>query len=150
MATKKKAAPKKLGRPEHVVTEESTRVVMLCLTQGCSLGEVANRLGITIPTLRKHYVATRTILEIRAQAIRATRCEQVIRLDQQSAKGNASATKALLAEMEKAELRLLGDEFAKPQPVAQPRMGKKEQRLQDAKAPDENWDFLPSLGASSH
>ncbi len=47
--------PKKRGRPEHVVTVRSRNRVSMLLALGWAPPRIAAALGVTPPTLRKHY-----------------------------------------------------------------------------------------------
>ncbi len=46
----------KLGRPEHEPTEENIIFIMVLLAGGMTQKEVADTLGLSVPTLRKHYL----------------------------------------------------------------------------------------------
>jgi hypothetical protein len=43
------------GRPQHIPTSENRNKVTLLLALGWSNPRIANALGVTLPTLRKHY-----------------------------------------------------------------------------------------------
>ncbi|KQU79826.1 hypothetical protein ASD00_36065 [Ensifer sp. Root31] len=47
---------RKAGRPEHEPTEEMIINIMVLLASGMSNKEVAKTVGLSVPTLRKHYL----------------------------------------------------------------------------------------------
>lgn len=49
------APPPKLGRPEHVPTEQDRRTVAVLVAGGVDQYQIAGVLGISRPALRKHY-----------------------------------------------------------------------------------------------
>lgn len=55
MLKKADDAPNLGGRPEHEPTAETTRQAEFLASRGCSQMEIACVLGISEPTLRKHY-----------------------------------------------------------------------------------------------
>lgn len=129
------------GRPEHVPSEENRNRIAIALADGWSNKRIAQTLGISLPTLRKHYKflvqhrkTMRDRLELRARSA----------LYQQGLAGNVAAMKeyfrradASIPDMFDADVR---SEVAK--------LGKKEQRLIDAKTPPDEWQDL--AGMTSH
>ena len=45
----------KRGRPPHIPTEKNRNKIMILLAQGWIDQRISSALGITVPTLRKHF-----------------------------------------------------------------------------------------------
>lgn len=122
----------KRGRPEHQRTDEIAKRVSMLFALGRSVEEVAAAIGVTQPTLRKHYFS-----EVRQRQAMLDRLEadQLAKLFDQSASGTTAATKALLDRCDNARLARLAGSVAKDRRQAEkpaPR-GVKEQRLEAAR-----------------
>ncbi|AYD00016.1 hypothetical protein [Neorhizobium sp. NCHU2750] len=118
----------KLGRPEHVPSEENIIFVMVLLAGGATNNEVAKTLGISVPTFRKHYLHL-----IKQRDLMMTRLTTKLRVSQikQGIAGNASALNAALNTLDKvraesAEARIKEREKAKPEKAK--KLGKKEEK----------------------
>ncbi|WP_370179916.1 hypothetical protein [Alteriqipengyuania sp.] len=83
----------KRGRPEHVRTDEKAKRVSMLFAVGRSVKEVAAAMGITQPTLRKHYFSE---VQQREAMLDKVEAAQLAKLWEQSEGGSTSATKALL------------------------------------------------------
>lgn len=81
----------KRGRPQHVRTPESANKIKLLLALGWSNERIAHAMGLSLPTLRKHYFAELKIRLIARDALEAKRAEL---LWAQCEKGNVGAMKA--------------------------------------------------------
>lgn len=121
-------ADAKLGRPEHVPTEENIIFVMVLLASGLTNQELAKRLGMSVPTFRKHYLHL-----IRQKDLMLDRLKTKLRVTQiqQGLSGNASALNAALAMLDRvgsegAEAKFKGREKPKQETVK--KLGKKEER----------------------
>lgn len=121
------------GRPEHRWTRENSNRVLLAFAAGYSVKEAATAIGVSVPTLRKHYFA-----EVAKRESAALRMEmvQLARLNDAAGAGKTAAEKELFKRLEKARLRALSQTVAAPGP-AQPappkrRKGKKEEALEAA------------------
>ena len=94
----------KRGRPEHVRTERNAQKVALLFALSHEVKDVAAALGITQPTLRKHYfseVQQRDAMRLKLKA------EVMAGLFDQARSGNVGAMKKLLDQVEKGELLAL-------------------------------------------
>lgn len=127
-------ALRKAGRPEHEPTEENIINIMVLLASGMTNREVAKTVGISVPTLRKHYLhltKNRAVLLARLKA--RLRTAQI----QQGLAGNAAALSASLRMLDTVSAervaRDLSDKAAN-QPVARGYVSKKDQRLESAQA----------------
>ena len=121
------------GRPSHVRSEEKVNKVMVLLAMDKSNLQIANALGITEPTLRKHYFPE---LKVRAMARDALEAEVLVALVGEAKAGSVGAFKQVQARFDRIEMALrakaiAGDEDRKPQQRAIPK-GKKDQAKQAA------------------
>jgi hypothetical protein len=122
------------GRPEHQWTRENSNKVLIAFAMRRSVKEAATAIGVSVPTLRKHYfseVAKRDAAELRMEMT------QLARLNTSAEGGNVAAEKELLKRLEKARLRALSQSVASQEPApqrSQPpvRKGKKEQAIEAA------------------
>lgn len=119
------------GRPEHRWTLENSNKVLLAFARGRTPKEAALAIGVSVPTLRKHYFAE---LKQRQAAHLRFEATQLCRLNEAAKAGNVAAEKELMKAMEKARLEHLGDRVASrgERAKAQPKLGKKEQRKEAA------------------
>lgn len=127
------------GRPAHVRTTENANKVSLLFAVGRDEDEAAAALGICTKTLKKHYFPE---CEKRQQARVAAEAALLNVLWTEAGKGSAAAVKQLLERMDKGDL----DRMRVPprrEPKAPP-VGKKEQRLLDARTAGEGseWEGL--------
>lgn len=127
----------KRGRPPHRVSEEKRKLVIQLCAFDWDEEKIAGALGITPPTLRKHYFR-----ELRSKREARFRVEGklLVALMTEVEKGNVSAVKEYLKRLEKHDLkRVPAPAKAKP-----PKLGKKEQALVDAAraGEDTSWSSL--------
>ena len=118
------------GRPEHQWTIENSNKVLLAFARGLSVKEAALAIGVSVPTLRKHYfaeVAKRSAARLRMEMT------QLARLNAAAAGGNVAAEKELFKRLDKAALAGLADRVADrgKQPKAA-KLGKKAEAMQKA------------------
>lgn len=131
----------KRGRPPHIATNQNRCKVMLLLAIGRKSGDIAAALGVTEPTLRKHYFR-----ELKSKEEARFRVEGVrlLKLYEQVEAGNVGAMKELGKALDRADLeagtfgRAQHDATAAGKPA---KLGKKERALADAKAPDTETDI---------
>ncbi len=121
----------KRGRPPHARSEEIAKRVSMLFALGRSVADVAAAIGVTQPTLRKHYFS-----EVRQRDAMLDRLEadQMAKLFDQSAAGSTSATKALLDRCDDARAArfaaaVVKDRRQSDKPAAK---GKKEQQREAA------------------
>ena len=141
----------KPGANGHTPTAESINKVRGLLAADVDLKDIALELGITAPTLRKHYFQSGKIKvkDAKQRARQELRAKLMLKLDEQVDKGNVSAIKTMkqiLDEEDKAaEFKELqqgnssADAKKKDPPMAK---GKKDQ-LQKAAA--DAWESDPLL-----
>ena len=118
--------PETRGRPEHEPTAEKRLRVAVLRAINQTHTEIAAALGISEPTLRRHYSA-----ELKG-GLAQKRAEVLIRLWHEVEAGNVSAIKEFLRQVDKSDLA--GPRA--PRPAKPPRLGKKAQAIVDAATPD--------------
>jgi hypothetical protein len=123
------------GRPQHIPTQEYRNKVKLLLAFGWNNERIARAIGITEPTLRKHYFSE---LKFRNEHRDRMSASLAARLWKEVEAGSVSAMKEFQKLVERNDLMQYGQ--AKPPQAAdepkQPKLGKKEQALADALHPD--------------
>lgn len=114
------------GRPEHSWSLENSNKVLLAFAKGLGVKEAATVIGVSVPTLRKHYFA-----EVSKRSAARLRMEmtQLARLNSAAQDGNVAAEKELMKRLDKAALAELSDRVAHrdhaPVKVKAEKMGKK-------------------------
>lgn len=113
----------KPGRDGHIPTAEKAKQIRLLLVAGFTFGGIARELGLSVPTLRKHYFQNGRVKyrEARAQAIARERGRNLLMLDDQASKGNVSALKEIRKALDDAALDLADRDAGSParrKPVA--------------------------------
>ncbi|MFD1951880.1 hypothetical protein ACFSGX_13990 [Sphingomonas arantia] len=113
------------GRPEHSWSLANSNKVLIAFAKGLSVKDAAVAIGVSVPTLRKHYfaeVAKRQAARVRMEMT------QLSRLNDAAADGNVAAEKELFKRLDKAALAELAERVADRghvKPVAQAKLGKK-------------------------
>lgn len=141
--------PRDAGRPEHVATEENRNKIMMLLVFGRTNAEIAKAIGVSQPTLRKHYLQQLQQRKVARLQLDATRFAAIYG---KVLAGDVGASKELgkmLAEHDRKEMAAaFGQE---PKKGKEPKPGKKEQATQDAKdaaaddAGDWGSDLIPGV-----
>lgn len=106
------------GRPEHVRTPETVNRVILMLAMGHKPKEAAYAIGVSVPTLRKHYFSEleqyeRLRLQLKAELLRRL-----------VADGSVAAIKELFKQLDKSGLEQLADRMANRQTQGEPKKEK--------------------------
>ena len=118
------------GRPEHEWSLENSNKVLLAFADGRSVKEAATVIGVSVPTLRKHYFAE---VAKRDQARLRMKFTQMARLNQAAQDGNVAAEKELMKRLDKSALAELSERVAnRGSEPNQKAKGKKEQRRDTA------------------
>ncbi|MGK7663366.1 MULTISPECIES: hypothetical protein [unclassified Marinovum] len=101
--------------------------------------QIARELGISVPTLRKHYFQSGKINArlAREMAIAEMRARNILRLDREADKGNVSAMRALEPLIEKAERDLIEREFGADAPREKSQGVKRQRELMGHEADDD-------------
>ena len=116
----------KRGRPAHQWTVENSNKINLLFATGHEPEDAARMLGISMPTLRKHYFFE---LERYDAARLRLKGKLLNGLMAEADKGNVAAAKELFKQAERGQLVP-----AKVKPAKVARIGKKEQAAIDAKS----------------
>ncbi|MBK0020948.1 hypothetical protein IAE29_03140 [Ochrobactrum sp. S46] len=125
----------KRGRPQHVPTSENANKIMLLLAQGWTDVRIAGAMGITIPTLKKHYFSV-----LKSRDVARDRVESVglLTLWNLGREGNVAAMKEYFRRHDAA----IGDAFADQVERETQKVGKKEQMRIEAETPPDEWDAV--------
>lgn len=123
----------KRGRPPHMPTAENRNKIILLLAQGWPDGRIAGALGITVPTLRKHYFR-----ELKVRAVARDRVEAIglLSLWNMGREGNVAAMKEYFRRHDIA-ISSAFDDSVKEEVE---RLGKKERRQREADNPPNEWE----------
>lgn len=89
----------KAGANGHIATAENVNKVMLLLAARVDKKQIAVELGITVPTLTKHYFhsGAKAVKDARRRALSDLRARNMLLLDRAASKGNVAAIKELNA-----------------------------------------------------
>lgn len=146
------AEPPRRGRPEHVVTKKNRNRVSMLVALGWTNQRIAPVLGITLPTLRKHYFFELRQREAARDKLEARRLEMAWQLAEA---GNVAALREFGRLLDRndlmvAEAKFAGETSPKREPDQKPK-GKKD--LDRARALEADADLMRELdaeAASSH
>jgi hypothetical protein len=119
------------GANGHIATSEKVNKVRLLVLSRWTAKQIAEELGVSVPTLNRHYFRNTSIKKARATCISEARGRVLMLLEKKAADGNVSAIKELGKMLEKAELEALAADLAPTKTTVKP-LGKKQQRSADA------------------
>ncbi|QBF32155.1 hypothetical protein [Thalassococcus sp. S3] len=102
--------PENFGKPGangHTPNAETCRKVRVLLVAGLTKARIAEELGITLPTLNKHYFRSgRVKVEAAKEAARADqRARLMLKLDEAVSAGNVSAMRALKVILDEEDIK---------------------------------------------
>lgn len=120
------------GRPEHRRTRENANKVLLMFALNRTEKQAASAIGVSVPTLRKHYFSE---CQKRREAALKLEATQLARLNEQAQGGNVTAEKELFKQLDRLRMRDQTQAFAVAPPVASKKtekLGKKEAAAQAA------------------
>ncbi|ARS29069.1 hypothetical protein [Sphingomonas sp. KC8] len=130
------------GRPEHAWSLENSNKVLLMFAQRRSVKEAATAIGVSVPTLRKHYFSEVAKREAAVIMMEAT---QLARLNSAAVAGNVAAEKELFKRLEKERQRVVAQSLASPAPKPE-RLGKKESAARKAEQVSGLYETPPAPG----
>lgn len=135
------------GAPEFRATDRQRDRVAVLISVGTTVADIAVVIGISEPTLRKHFAT-----EI-ANGAAHKRAEVIEALYRNAVKGNVTAQRDYLDRIDRAQLAEIADQFRSQPEADRPRkiepVGKKMAAAQDAarEAAEGGWsDILPDVG----
>lgn len=140
--------PENKGNPGangHIATSENVNKVRLLVVSRWTSQQIAEELGISVPTLNKHYFKNASIKRARQTALSEVKGRLMLQLDAEASSGNVTAQKELLKILDKEMMNDLSDGIKKPAAKKKP-LGKKAARRAAAAEPDDQWGFLPTVG----
>lgn len=115
------------GRPAHIATEKNRNKVIMLLAFGWKDERIAHALGITPPTLRKHYFSE---LRVREEARDRLDATLAYRMLEGAMSGNVGAAKEFSRIQERIELYSLSKTLSATPTVQKPeKLGKKQERM---------------------
>lgn len=123
----------KRGRPQHVPTKENGNKIMLLLAQGWTDLRISGALGITVPTLKRHYFS---VLKARDVARDKVEAIGLLSLWSMGREGNVAAMKEYFRRHDAA----IGDVFADEVARETKKLGKKERDRVEAENPPDDWE----------
>jgi hypothetical protein len=123
----------KRGRPPHIRTKENSNKIILLLAQGWPDQRIAAAIGITIPTLKKHYFSE---LKVRDAARDRVEAIGLLSLWSLGREGNVAAMKEYFRRHDAA----IGDVFDEEVHRETRKVGKKEQDRIEAENPPDDWE----------
>jgi hypothetical protein len=131
----------KRGRPPHRPSDENRRKVMVLAAFDKNEAQIAASLGISEPTLKKHYFRE---LRSRLEARQRLEGKLLSALMKQVDAGNVSAIDKVFKRLDRHDLALGVPKPAKARPTRAPKLGKKEQAVVDAgeASKDGEWGSL--------
>lgn len=114
----------KRGRPAHVWTVENSNKINLLFATGHDIKQAAAALGISQPTLRKHYFFEVERFDAAQLRLKA---KLLAGLAAEANAGNVAASKELFRQVDLGRLSNLAETVAhRPAKKAAPKLGKKE------------------------
>lgn len=130
-----RTAKKDAGRPEHIPTEENIINIMVLLAAGHTVNDIAKVVGVSVPTLRKHYFHLTKHRDIMLARLKAKlRTAQI----QQGLAGNAAALSAAIRMLDTVSAeqveKNLRNRAANAPAAAKGYVSKKELRLERAQS----------------
>lgn len=123
------------GRPEHLPTERNRNKITMLLAFGWTKKRIANAVSVSVPTLNKHYFRE---LAVRDQARDRLEAGLAAKLLELAEDGNVAAAKEFRRLWERNDMMVadLDARAAARKGKKAPKLGKKEQALQEARQPD--------------
>ena len=137
--------PRNLGEPgrnEHVASAKNMSRVRLLVLASWTMAQIAEEIGISVPTLRKHYFATRSIQDARKHAVREVEGKVLMQLSAAADEGNVSAMKELRKVIEAKRLEDLPAEMGRRGEAKASPEGKKKRLKREAGKPRGGWGTL--------
>ncbi len=119
------------GRPPHKPTDQNRNKVMLLLALGWADAKIAASLGITPPTLRKHYFRE---LKVRDEGRARLEARLIAGMAAKALAGDVPAYREIRRALDRADLEASEGVYVAPQArAAKPvKLGKKAERLAEA------------------
>ena len=127
----------KRGRPPHLVTLENRRKVMMLAAFDRNELQIAAALSISVPTLKKHYFRE---LRSRLEARQRLEGKALYALVDQVEKGNAAAIALLFKRFDRHDM-ITGSALPRKPDAKQPKLGKKDQAVVDARESSRNGEW---------
>ena len=103
------------GRNEHLPTAKNASKVRTLLLTGLTLSRIADEMGISAPTLRKHYFQNGKInrTHAREMALAEARAKNMLQLQKAADAGNVSAMKELRQILDREQQAVLDAQYSR-------------------------------------
>jgi len=122
------------GRPPYEATERDRNKIKLLLALGWTIPRLANAIDVSPATVKRHFRAELKVRDAMRDRLEARRIELAM---EQANLGNIAALKELGKMIERNDMMNTHLAHHAPEkPAKEPKLGKKEQALLRAKAPD--------------
>lgn len=134
------------ARPQHAPTAENLEIAMLMYATGRTDPEVASAIGLSVPTLRRHYFASTELRRLRRSARMVVEGQALLALAKAIEGGKVAAIDKMLKRLDKSALGVVAPVVK----AAKKAKGLKEQRREaayDAGLGDKAWGDLIGPGA---
>lgn len=125
------------GRDAHVPCPEIASKIKWLLVSGMTLARVSEQVGLSAPTIRKHYFPS--VKAGRAEAIEEAKGEVVLKLVEQMNKGRIGAMQELMKIINGAALGVMPGTLQKKKEPKKKPIGLKERRAEAASKPGPGW-----------
>ena len=135
----------KVGATGHIPTVENINKVRLLIVAKWTAAQIAEEIGISVPTLNKHYFRNKSIKHAKAVSISEAKGRILLQLNKAAIGGNVTALKELLKLVEREELAMVSDTLTDRKPKKK-KLGVKQQGLEDARDIAGSSAFLPDYG----
>jgi len=125
------------GRPEHVPSKKNINKIMILLAEGRPNKIIAAAIGVSIPTLKKHYLHLLKDRDTTKLSLKAEIFSELLTLGFEQ--GNVSALNTALKTLDRIDIDGAGDRFrsrAGKEAKKSERIGKKAAALVRANNPD--------------
>lgn len=132
----------KPGATGHIATAENVNKVRWLAAAGLKKPKIAEQLGISIPTLNKHYFKKLSVKAAQEQALAEIKARTLLQLDKAASSGSVSAMKEITRQVRQIEMDCMASDIRTPSKKKAQPIGKKARRQLEAQPADE-WDFLP-------
>lgn len=136
----------KAGAPEHRVTAENINKIRLLVLARWIAKDIANEIGVSVPTLSRHYFKNGSIKAARARSMAEVKGRVLLQLQKEADGGSVSAQKEIWKIVEKEELLALSKSVPNRAPSAKSK-GKKQSAYDRALGVATTGKFFPDYAS---
>lgn len=136
----------KAGAPEHRVTSENINKIRLLVLAKWIAKDIADEIGISVPSLNKHYFKNGSIKAARARSMAEVKGRVLLQLQKEADGGSVSAQKEIWKIVEKEELLALSNSLPERARSKKPK-GKKQNDYDRALGVATSGRFFPDYAS---